>query len=126
MGRLIIAAARASSITSRTRSTLGSTSATADPDQPNLRPGEAAVARVPNMAGGWGAVRLGPSNPVAAVLLSPPERICEIAEILATGLMRLRARKSSQISPDGGESSLDCAGTQSGHANALKTHGGLD
>jgi hypothetical protein len=53
------------------------------------------------------------------------ERLGEIAEILVTGLTRLRARKSSQISPDGGESSLDCAAHQSGHANALKT-GGLE
>src|ERR1700716_3179185 len=48
-------------------------------------------------------------------------RIAEIAEILAAGLMRLRARKSRRISADCGKSSLDCAGTQSGHANALKT-----
>ncbi len=68
---------------------------------------------------------IGP-NPIPARSLSAAQRLSEIAEILAAGLMRLRARKSSQISPDGGESSLDCAGTQSGHANALKTQGGLD
>jgi len=78
------------------------------------------------MPGAWGAVRLGPSNPVATALLSTPERISEIAEILAAGLMRLRARKSSRLSPDCGESSLDCTATQSGHTNALKTPGGLD
>ena len=47
------------------------------------------------------------------------ERIAEIAEILAAGVMRLRARQSSAMSADRGDSSLDCAGHQSGHANAL-------
>lgn len=43
------------------------------------------------------------------------ERISEIAEILAAGLTRLRARKSSQISPHTGESSLDISATESAH-----------
>ncbi len=42
------------------------------------------------------------------------ERITEIAEILAAGLMRLRARKSSQKSSDCGEISLDILADQSG------------
>jgi hypothetical protein len=54
------------------------------------------------------------------------DRIAEIAEILAAGLIRLRARQSSPLSPDNGEISMDCPGYQSGHANALKTHGGSD
>jgi hypothetical protein len=45
------------------------------------------------------------------------DRHAEIAEILAAGLMRLRARKSSEFCPDSGESSLDCPGHQSGHAD---------
>jgi len=45
------------------------------------------------------------------------DRLSEIAEILAAGLMRLRARKSSQISPDSGESSLALSGHQSGHGD---------
>lgn len=49
--------------------------------------------------------------------LSAPERLAEIAEILAAGLMRLRARKSTPLSPHSGESSLDCPGHQSGHAD---------
>jgi hypothetical protein len=53
-------------------------------------------------------------------------RLTEIAETLAVGLMRLRARKSSALSRDFGESSLDCIAPQSGHANALKREGGLD
>jgi hypothetical protein len=48
---------------------------------------------------------------------SPPngEKITEIAEILALGLMRLQARKSSELSASSGESSLDFTGQQSGH-----------
>ncbi len=43
-------------------------------------------------------------------------RLDEIAEILATGLMRLRARQSSAQSADLRDSSLDCPDDQSGHA----------
>ena len=45
----------------------------------------------------------------------PKSRVSEIAEILAAGLMRLEARKSSQISADTGESSLDFSPAESGH-----------
>ena len=57
-------------------------------------------------------------------LMSPDERLDEVAEILAAGLSRLRSRQSSALAADAGESSLDCAGDQSGHTNVLK--GGLD
>ena len=50
-------------------------------------------------------------------LTETEERLSEIAEILAAGLMRLQARKSSQISADCGDSSLDFTGHQSGPAN---------
>ena len=53
------------------------------------------------------------------------ERIDEIAEILAVGLTRLRARQSSRLSADCGEGSLDCPAQQSGHANVL-TDGGSE
>jgi hypothetical protein len=62
-------------------------------------------------------------NPAASVLTSA-ERISEIAEILAAGLMRVRARQSSALSPHGGECSLDCAAHQSGPADVLKSEGG--
>jgi hypothetical protein len=52
------------------------------------------------------------------------ERLDEIAEILASGLMRLRARQSSPLSLHAGESSLDCAGLRSGHADILMLDGG--
>jgi hypothetical protein len=46
---------------------------------------------------------------------SQNERLADVAEILAAGLMRLVARKSSQIGPRIGESSLDFLTTESGH-----------
>ena len=58
--------------------------------------------------------------------LSARERIAELADILAAGLMRLKARKSSHLSADCGESSLDCAAHRSSHAGALKADGGPD
>jgi hypothetical protein len=51
--------------------------------------------------------------------MTAEERLDEVAEILAAGLSRLIAKQSSRISADHGESSLDCAGDQSGHPNAL-------
>jgi hypothetical protein len=47
------------------------------------------------------------------------ERIAEIGEILALGLIRLRARQSSQTWPTERESSLACVGQESGHANRV-------
>jgi hypothetical protein len=46
---------------------------------------------------------------------NPVERLAEIAEILAAGAMRLRARKSSPKSANFGESSVDFSRHQSGH-----------
>ena len=57
--------------------------------------------------------------------MSAAERLDEVADILAGGLTRLRARQSSALPADSGDSSLDCAGGQSGHANALNDGGGL-
>jgi hypothetical protein len=47
------------------------------------------------------------------------EYLAEIAEILAAGLMRLRARKSSPKSADLRECSVDFTPDQSGHAIGL-------
>jgi len=62
-------------------------------------------------------------NPLAADHLTAVERLAEIAEILAAGLMRLRARQSSSLSPESGESSLDYLAHQSGHANSKTENG---
>jgi hypothetical protein len=57
--------------------------------------------------------------------MTAAEPLDEVAEILAAGLMRLRARKSSTLSPDTGESSLDFSVDQRGHARPREhgTHG---
>ena len=57
--------------------------------------------------------------------MTADERLAEIAEILAAGLTRLRARQSTPLSGPIGESSLDCPAHQSGHTNALND-GGLE
>jgi hypothetical protein len=43
------------------------------------------------------------------------QAVNEVAEILAAGLMRVLAPKSSELSPAAGESSLDFTAHQSGH-----------
>jgi hypothetical protein len=63
-------------------------------------------------------------NPLHPDRMTPDERLAEIAEILAAGLMRLNARKSSGLSAERGESSLDCAAHRSSHADGLTWHGG--
>jgi hypothetical protein len=63
-------------------------------------------------------------NAATAGMLSAAERLNEIAEIMALGLIRLHARQSTPISAHSGDSSLDCAARQSGHANALSNGGG--
>jgi hypothetical protein len=55
-------------------------------------------------------------NALSPNKMSPTDRLDEIADILAAGLMRLRARKSSALSRDCGESSLDYSPDQRGHA----------
>ena len=47
------------------------------------------------------------------------KRLIELSEILAAGLMRVVARKSSLIRASTGESSLDISPDQSGHPNPM-------
>ena len=63
-------------------------------------------------------------NAIRPDRLSAAERLDEIADILAAGLMRLRAQKSSPLSRDRGESSLDFSPDQRGHARP-REHEGL-
>jgi hypothetical protein len=65
------------------------------------------------------------TRPLAADHITASDRIVEIGEILALGLIRLQARKSSELSRACGESWLDCAANQSGHApeNSLEQGG---
>ena len=58
-----------------------------------------------------------PPNQLPCDGITPAERLDEIAEILAAGLMRLRARKSSSLSGDPGEIRLDFSPDQRGHGH---------
>jgi len=53
-------------------------------------------------------------NTRSNVHMSPSDPLTELAEILAIGLLRMKAR--SKQSASCGESSVDCAGDQSVHA----------
>jgi hypothetical protein len=57
-------------------------------------------------------------NALSLDLMTVDERIAEIGQILALGLIRLHARKSSPISPDRGDSLVDLSPKRSGHADA--------
>ena len=46
-------------------------------------------------------------NPLKPELMTPEERLRELAALLACGLIRLQARQSSSLSADRGESSVD-------------------
>ena len=48
------------------------------------------------------------------------DRIREIAELLALAVSRMQARKASELSDHGGDSSLDTSAHQSGHATSSK------
>ncbi|CAA7620984.1 conserved hypothetical protein [Magnetospirillum sp. LM-5] len=48
--------------------------------------------------------------------MSTAERLDEVADILAAGLIRLKARKSRVLSADTGDSRLDLMSPPSGHA----------
>jgi hypothetical protein len=63
------------------------------------------------------------SNGIDPAQLSADERLDEIAALLAGALMRLRARKSSSLSHDHRESSLDFSADQRGHARAREREG---
>jgi hypothetical protein len=55
-------------------------------------------------------------NPLHPRHMIPKERLAEVCELLAFGLIRLRARQSSQVSADVGEIPLHIPPDQSGHA----------
>lgn len=65
-------------------------------------------------------------NPLDPGQLTAKERLSELAEILAAGLIRLHARQSTPLSAACGESSFDCVGHRSGHADVLTSDGGLE
>ena len=52
--------------------------------------------------------------------MTAAERLAEIGQILARGLIRLHAREASPLSADDGDSFVDLPPHRSGHANAPK------
>jgi len=52
--------------------------------------------------------------------MTADERLAELGELLARGVMRLQAPKSSRLSADRGDSFVDFVPDQSGHADAPK------
>lgn len=55
-------------------------------------------------------------NALNPARMSPAERLAELGRILAAGLIRMKAAKSSGLSADEGESSVDYAAPKTGHA----------
>ena len=55
-------------------------------------------------------------NPLHPDDMTPAERLAELGQILARGVVRLHARKSTPLSPDRGDSCLDFVPHQRGHA----------
>lgn len=55
-------------------------------------------------------------NGVKPDLMKPTERMGELGRILATGLIRMKASKSSPLSADRAETFVDLSGPKSGHA----------
>ena len=66
----------------------------------------------------------GMSNALHPNRISPAERLAEIGRILAAGLIRMKASKSSALSADRGESTVDLSGPKSGHATR-NSQGGM-
>ncbi len=58
-------------------------------------------------------------SPLHSNHLRPDERLAELGQILAASLMRLHARKSSPLSADRRDSSVDFLPDRSGHADTL-------
>jgi hypothetical protein len=63
-------------------------------------------------------------NTLDANRMTPAGRLDEVADILASGLIRLRTPKSSRLSADRGDSCLDFAEHRSGHKPVETQTGG--
>jgi hypothetical protein len=64
------------------------------------------------------------SNPLSPDRMSADERLAEVAEILAAGLMRLLPQQSTHLSADGGDSSLDILALKSGRGRKRRNRFG--
>ena len=59
-------------------------------------------------------------NPIHPDHLTAAERLSELADLLARGVVRLHHRQSSQVSARTRESLVDFSPDQSGHASVAK------
>ena len=55
-------------------------------------------------------------NALDPARMTPAERLAALGRILSAGLIRMKARQSSPLSADSGESSVDMSRLKSGHA----------
>jgi hypothetical protein len=53
-------------------------------------------------------------NPISPEHMTPDARLAEVGRILATALIRMKAIKSSSLSPEAGDSLVDLARPKSG------------
>ncbi len=74
--------------------------------------------------GGAGSYYKGMSNALDPNRMTPAERLAELGRILAAGLIRMKARQSSPLSADCGESHVDISRPKSSHATR-NSNGGL-
>ena len=66
--------------------------------------------------GGAGSYYKGMNNALHPSRMTPAERLAELGRLLAAGLIRMKARQSSPLSADRGESTVDISAPKSGHA----------
>jgi hypothetical protein len=59
-------------------------------------------------------------NPLKPEMMTPAERLAELGQILARGLIRLHAREAIPLSADDRDSFVDLPPHRSRHANAPK------
>jgi hypothetical protein len=104
----------------------GRWSAAADTVSTLIRPSHKLTRQISTVGGMWSAG----AEPIMRTIHSPTTfgssaraRVAEIGHILALGLVRLKARQSSQMEDGTGESSLDCVGHQSGDETAAAENG---
>jgi len=56
--------------------------------------------------------------------MSARQRLAEVGRLLAGGYIRMQAQKSSSLSADGGDSSLDILALKSGRGRRSRNHTG--
>jgi hypothetical protein len=89
------------------------------------------LAHVPNRLIRWLFINIGPlsdrrlfmkrPNPLPPDRMTPTAHLAELADILALGILRLRARRKPRETNDVSEFRLDCSPDRSGHGRTSRT-----